>query len=79
MSEYIYHHQYVCTRRARPYILLTIIIIIISIELVGRKEKKQRQDKVQKKFFDCQHRQKSKLVHEGPRKRKTPKINSNTF
>ena len=38
------------------------------------KKKRRRQDKVQKNFFACQHRQRSKVVHEGPRKRKTQKI-----
>ena len=38
------------------------------------KKKRRRQDKVQKKFLDCQHTQRLKVVHEGLRKRKTPNI-----
>ena len=53
-------------KKARTCILLAIIIIF-EIELVGRKEKRRRQDKVQKKLFGCQHRQRLKVVHEGPR------------
>ena len=62
-----------CIRKQGP-VLSSPSSSSLKLNWQEEKKKRRRQDKVQKKLFGCQHRQRLKVVHEGPRQRKPPKI-----